>query len=98
MRCREKLIIYTISVYLAKHSDNLLEDLKNLDKIMKNFPDEHDNYRSFGHSACAQQILRLFQQNLRSYFANIKDYKKILRSTRVDPAFRNLENLVKDSK
>ena len=68
--------LYNQCVYLAKHSDNLLEDLKNLDKIMKNFPDEHDNYRSFGHSACAQQILRLFQQNLRSYFANIKDYKK----------------------
>ena len=68
--------LYNQCVYLAKHSDNLLEDLKNLDKIMKNFPDEHDNYRSFGHSACAQQILRLFQQNLRSYFASIKDYKK----------------------
>ena len=68
--------LYNQCVYLAKHSDNLLEDLKNLDKIMKNFPDEHDNYRSFGHSACAQQILRLFQQTLRSYFASIKDYKK----------------------
>ena len=68
--------LYNQCVYLAKHSDNLLEDLKNLDKIMKSFPDEYDNYRSFGHSACAQQILRLFQQNLRSYFASINDYKK----------------------
>lgn len=68
--------LYNQCVYLAKNSENLSEDLKNLDKTMKSFPDEHDNYRSFGHSACAQQILRLFQQNLRSYFASIKDYKK----------------------
>ena len=68
--------LYNQCVYFAKHSENLLEDLKNLDKVMKNFPDEHDNYRSLGYSACAQQVLRLFQQNLRSYFAAIKDYKK----------------------
>ena len=68
--------LYNQCVYLAKHSENLSEDLKDLDKVMKSFPDEHDNYRSFGHSACAQQILRLFHQNLRSYFASIKDYKK----------------------
>ena len=68
--------LYNQCVYFAKHSDNLSEDLKNLDKVMKSFPDEHDNYRSFGHVQCAQQILRLFQQNLRSYFATIKDYKK----------------------
>ena len=43
---------------------------------MKSFPDEYDNYRSLGYAACAQQVLRLFQQNLRSYFASIKDYKK----------------------
>jgi transposase, IS605 orfB family len=63
-------------MYFAKHSDNLLEDLKLLDKVMKSFPDEHDNYRSFGYAVCAQQVLRLFQQNLRSYFAAINDYKK----------------------
>ena len=68
--------LYNQCVYFAKHSENLLEDLKNLDKTMKSFPDEHDNYRSLGYSACAQQVLRLFQQNLRSYFAAIKDYKK----------------------
>ena len=68
--------LYNQCVYLAKNSENLSEDLKNLDKIMKSFPDEHDNYRSFGYAACAQQILRLFHQNLRSYFASIKDYKK----------------------
>lgn len=68
--------LYNQCVYFAKHSDNLSEDLKNLDKVMKSFPDEHDNYRSFGHAKSAQQILRLFQQNLRSYFASIKDYKK----------------------
>ena len=68
--------LYNQCVYFAKHSDNLSEDLKNLDKVMKHFPDEHDNYRSFGHVQCAQQILRLFQQNLRSYFAAIKDYTK----------------------
>ena len=68
--------LYNQCIYFAKHSDDLLEDLKNLDKIMKSFPDEHDNYRSFGYSACAQQVLRLFQQNLRSYFAAISDYKK----------------------
>ena len=68
--------LYKQCVYFAKHSENLVEDLKNLDKVMKSFPDEHDNYRSFGHAQCAQQILRLFQQNLRSYFASIKDYKK----------------------
>ena len=68
--------LYNQCVYFAKHSKHLLEDLKNLDKAMKNFPDEHDNYRSFGHAQCAQQILRLFQQNLRSYFAAINDYKK----------------------
>ena len=68
--------LYNQCVYFAKHSENLLEDLKNLDKTMKSFPDEHDNYRSFGHAQCAQQILRLFQQNLRSYFAAINDYKK----------------------
>ena len=68
--------LYNQCVYFAKHSENLLEDLKNLDKTMKRFPDEHDNYRSFGYAACAQQVLRLFQQNLRSYFAAIDDYKK----------------------
>ena len=68
--------LYNQCVYFAKHSENLSEDLKNLDKVMKSFPDEHDNYRSFGHAQCAQQILRLFHQNLRSYFASIKDYKK----------------------
>ena len=68
--------LYNQCVYFAKHSENLSEDLKNLDKVMKSFPDEHDNYRSLGYAACAQQILRLFHQNLRSYFASIKDYKK----------------------
>ena len=68
--------LYNQCVYFAKHSENLLEDLKNLDKMMKSFPDEHDNYRSFGYTRCAQQVLRLFHQNLRSYFASIKDYKK----------------------
>ena len=68
--------LYNQCVYLAKNSKNLSEDLKNLDKIMKSFPDEHDNYRSFGYARCAQQTIRLFQQNLRSYFACIEDYKK----------------------
>ena len=68
--------LYNQCVYFAKNSENLLEDLKRLDKVMKSFPDEYDNYRSFGHAQCAQQILRLFQQNLRSYFAAIKDYTK----------------------
>ena len=68
--------LYNQCVYFAKHSDNLSEDLKNLDKTMKSFSDEHDNYRSLGYARCAQQVLRLFQQNLRSYFASIKDYKK----------------------
>ena len=68
--------LYNQCVYFAKHSDNLSEDLKNLDKVMKSFPEEYDNYRSFGHAKSAQQVLRLFQQNLRSYFASIKDYKK----------------------
>ena len=68
--------LYNQCVYFVRHSDNLLEDLKLLDKVMKSFPDEYDNYRSLGYAACAQQVLRLFQQNLRSYFASIKDYKK----------------------
>lgn len=68
--------LYNQCVYFAKNSENLFEDLKNLDKTMKSFPDEHDNYRSLGYAACAQQILRLFHQNLRGYFASIKDYKK----------------------
>ena len=68
--------LYNQCVYFAKNSENLFEDLKNLDKVMKSFPDEHDNYRSFGYARCAQQVLRVFQQNLRSYFAAIKDYKK----------------------
>lgn len=68
--------LYNQCVYFAKHSENLSEDLKNLDKVMKSFPDEQDNYRSFGYAACAQQILRLFHQTLRGYFASIKDYKK----------------------
>lgn len=68
--------LYNQCVYFTKHSENLSEDLKNLDKVMKSFPDEHDNYRSFGHAKSAQQVLRLFQQNLRSYFAAINDYKK----------------------
>ena len=68
--------LYNQCVYFAKNSENLSEDLKNLDKLMKSFPDEHDNYRSLGYAACAQQIIRLFHQNLRSYFASVKDYKK----------------------
>lgn len=67
--------LYNQCVYFAKNSENLSEDLKNLNKIMKSFPDEYDNYRSLGYVACAQQIIRLFEQNLRSYFAGIKDYK-----------------------
>ena len=68
--------LYNQCVYFAKHSENLSEDLKNLDKVMKSLPEEHDNYRSLGYAVCAQQIIRLFQQNLRSYFASVKDYKK----------------------
>ena len=68
--------LYNQCVYFAKNSENLSEDLRTLDKVMKSFPDEYDNYRSFGHAKSAQQVLRLFQQNLRSYFASIKDYKK----------------------
>ena len=68
--------LYNQCVYFAKNSQNLSEDLKHLDKVMKSFPDKYDNYRSFGYAVCAQQITRLFQQNLRSYFASIKDYKK----------------------
>ena len=68
--------LYNQCVYFAKHSENLSEDLKNLDKVMKKFPDEHDNYRSFGYARCAQQILRLFQRSLQNYFTAIKDYKK----------------------
>lgn len=68
--------LYNQCVYFAKNSENLSEDLKHLDKVMKSFPDEHDNYRSLGYATCAQQILRLFHQNLRSYFASLKDYKK----------------------
>ena len=68
--------LYNQCVYFAKNSENLFEDLKNLDKVMKSFPNEHDNYRSFGHAKSAQQVLRLFHQNLRSYFASINDYKK----------------------
>ena len=68
--------LYNQCVYFAKHSENLSEDLKNLDKVMKSFPDEYDNYRSLGYAVCAQRILRLFHQNLRSYFAAINDYKK----------------------
>ena len=67
--------LYNQCVYFAKHSENLVEDLKTLDRVMKSFPDEYDNYRSFGHTKSAQQVLRLFQQNLRSYFASINDYK-----------------------
>lgn len=67
--------LYNQCIYLAKHSDDLSEDLRNTDKIMKSFPDEHDNYRSFGHTKSAQQVIRLFQQNLRSYFASVKDYQ-----------------------
>ena len=68
--------LYNQCVYFAKNSENLSEDLKNLDKVMKSFPDEYDNYRSLGYVKCAQQILRLFHQNVRNYFASIKDYKK----------------------
>ena len=68
--------LYNQCVYFAKNSENLSEDLKNLDKVMKSFPDEYDNYRSLGYAVCAQRILRLFHQNLRSYFAAINDYKK----------------------
>ena len=68
--------LYNQCVYFAKNSENLSEDLKNLDKVMKSFPDEYDNYRSLGYTQCAQQILRLFHQNLRSYFALVRNYKK----------------------
>ena len=68
--------LYNQCVYFAKNSENLSEDLRLTDKVMKSFPDEHDNYRSFGYAKCAQQVINLFHQNLRSYFASIKDYKK----------------------
>ena len=79
--------LYNQCVYFAKNSKNLSEDLKNLDKAMKSFPDEHDNYRSFGYAQCAQQIIRLFHQNLRSYFASVKDYKKHLDKYTGQPRF-----------
>ena len=79
--------LYNQCVYFAKHSENLSEDLKNLDKEMKSFPDEHDNYRSLGYAACAQQVIRLFQQNLRSYFSSVKDYKKHLDKYTGTPKF-----------
>ena len=68
--------LYNQCVYFIKNSENLSEDLKNLDKEMKSFSDEHDNYRSLDYATCAQQVIRLFQRNLRSYFASVKDYKK----------------------
>ena len=68
--------LYNQCVYFIKNSENLSEDLRLTDKVMKSFPDEHDNYRSFGNTKCAQQVIKLFHQNLRSYFASIKDYKK----------------------
>ena len=68
--------LYNQCVHFTKTSENLSEDLKNLDKAMKSFPDEYDNYRSLGYAVCAQQIVKLFQQNLRGYFASIKDYKR----------------------
>ena len=68
--------LYNQCVYFIKNSENLSEDIKNLDKVMKSFPDECDNYRSLGYASCAQQVIRLFHQNLRGYFASIKDYKK----------------------
>ena len=68
--------LYNQCVYFTKNSQNLSEDLKHLDKVMKSFPDKYDNYRSFCYAASAQQITRLFHQNLRSYFASIRDYKK----------------------
>ena len=68
--------LYNQCVYFIKNSENLSEDLRRTDKVMKSFPDEHDNYRSFGYASCAQQVIKLFHQNLRSYFAGVKDYKK----------------------
>lgn len=68
--------LYNQCIYFAKHSENLSEALKDLDKEMKSFPDELDNYRSFGYAQCAQQILKLFHQTLRGYFASVKDHKK----------------------
>ena len=66
--------LYNQCVYFAKHSENLSEDLKSLDRSMRSFPDEYDNYRSLGYAACAQQVIRLFHQTLRNYFASVKDY------------------------
>ena len=68
--------LYNQCVYFIKNSENLSEDLRLTDKVMKSFPDEHDNYRSLGYASCAQQVIKLFHQNLRSYFASIRDYKK----------------------
>ena len=68
--------LYNQCVYFIKNSENLSEDLRLTDKVMKSFPDEQDNYRSLGYAKCAQQVINLFHQNLRSYFASIKDYKK----------------------
>ena len=81
--------LYNQCVYFAKNSQNLSEDLKSLDKVMKSFPDEYDNYRSFGYASCAQQITRLFHQNLRSYFASVKDYKKNPAKYKGRPDFPN---------
>ena len=90
--------LYNQCVYFAKNSENLVEDLKNLDKIMKSFTDEHDNYRSFGYVACAQQTIRLFHQNMRGYFASVKTINKILINMLVNQDFRDFENRVRDFK
>lgn len=91
--------LYNQCVYFAKNSENLSEDLKNLDKAMKSFPDEHDNYRSFGYAQCAQQILRLFQRNLREAILQaLKIIRRLLRNIQAFRNFQNFEKLGRDFK
>ena len=85
--------LYNQCIYLAKHSDNLSEDLRNTDKIMKSFPDEHLVTRS--------ALSKLSVCFIRIYVAIslvLKIINSIQRSILVNRDFRNFENQATDFK
>lgn len=47
-----------------------------MDKYVKNFPEEYNNYRKIIKAQCAQQTLKRLDKNWKSFFKSIKDFKK----------------------
>jgi putative transposase len=78
--------LYNQALYLIKNNYEENKDKENykalnyydLDKIMKKIEnlEGNINYRLMPSAQCSQQILKLLEQNIKSFYKSLKDYKK----------------------